>query len=40
MVAVHYIVGRKIAEAFVEDSHIFALPAGIYVIDNIKVVVR
>ena len=40
MVAVHDIVGRKIAEAFVEDSHIFALPAGIYVIDNIKVVVR
>lgn len=40
LVAVYDIVGRKVAEAFVDSSHTFILPAGIYVIDNMKVAVK
>lgn len=39
-VAVYDTAGRKVAEAFVDASHIFTLPAGIYIIDNKKVAVR
>ena len=40
MVAVYDIAGRKVAEAFVNGTHCFALPCGVYVVDDTKVVVR
>lgn len=40
MVTVFDLSGRKVAEAFVNGSHIFALPAGVYIINNSKVVVK
>ena len=40
LVTIHDIAGRKVAEAFVGDSYKFALPAGIYIIENNKVVVK
>ncbi len=39
-VAVFDIMGRKIAEAFVDGTYTFSLPAGIYLIDGAKVIVR
>lgn len=39
-VMVFDIVGRKVAEAYVEDCHTFRLPAGIYLIDGNKVLVK
>ena len=39
-VFVHDIMGRKVAEAYVDGCHTFYLPAGIYLIDGEKVMVR
>ncbi|MBQ5894965.1 MAG: glycoside hydrolase family 16 protein, partial [Bacteroidaceae bacterium] len=39
-VAVYDVAGRKVAEAFVGDTHCFALPCGVYLVNDTKVVVR
>ena len=39
-VAVYDVAGRKVAEAFVNGSHCFALPCGVYLVNDTKVVVR
>ena len=39
-VAVYDIAGRKVAEAFVNDTHNFALPCGIYMVEGVKVAVK
>ena len=40
VVAVFDIMGRKVTEAYVEGSHVFSLPAGIYLVDGEKVLVK
>ena len=39
-VAVYDVAGRKVAEAFVNGIHCFALPCGVYLVNDTKVVVR
>ena len=39
-VAVYDVAGRLVAEAFVNGSHCFALPCGVYLVNDTKVVVR
>ena len=40
VVAVFDIMGRKVTEAYVDGSHVFSLPAGIYLVDGEKVFVK
>ena len=39
-VAVYDVAGRKVAQAFVNGAHCFALPCGVYLVDGVKVVVK
>ena len=40
VVAVYDLAGRKVTEAFVSDSHAFSLSAGVYIINNSKIIVK
>lgn len=39
-VSVYDVAGRKVAEAFVNAAHCFALQCGVYVVEGVKVVVK
>ena len=39
-VAVYDVAGREVAAAFVNDTHCFALPCGVYVVEGAKVVIK
>jgi hypothetical protein len=39
-VAVYDVAGRKVAQAFVNGTHYFALPSGVYLVEGTKVVVK
>ena len=39
-VDVYDVAGRKVAQAFVNGTHYFALPSGVYLVEGTKVVVK
>jgi hypothetical protein len=39
-VAVYDVAGRKVAQAFVNGTHCFALPCGVYMVEGTKVIVK
>ena len=39
-VEVYDVAGRKVAQAFVNGIHYFALPCGVYMVEGTKVVVK